>query len=178
MNWDPNFQEKILRMLVGHDRIERLVDRRDTTVPETFVPSATRFAIVCELIQFWVHPRAFLGTLGGWSGRKGDGLYKIITDDGYVLAVRRYEGRAGGPDIWGIERLRLGDSVPEVLVIDYGPTPIFHQDAWVMKTIAKRCHPCPREEARLLCWIPITGAVAANSANETRSGDKRYVVVR
>lgn len=177
MNWDRSFDEKILRAVVGDDRIESLVDRRDTSVPETFVPSARGFAIVSDGLLFLVHPMAHLGMLGGWVGGKRKGLYRAATDDGYFIAVPRYEGRAGGPDLWGIERLCLREKIPaEVLAFGFGPTPIFHRDPTIAKAIAKRCHPYPREEAQLLRWIPITGEVAANSENELRPGEKPYVV--
>jgi hypothetical protein len=162
MNWNRNIEEMKLRSMIG-DKFESFVDRRDTGVPETFVPSARGLAIAGPILMCLTYHRAHSGMFGGWLGREPEGLYKTVARDDYVLSVRRHDGWAGGEDLWSVERLRLGEKIFETLAFDFGPTPIFLRCPITAKHIAKHCHPYPKEDARYLRWIPSTGEVARNS---------------
>jgi hypothetical protein len=48
-------------------------------------------------------------------------------------------------------RRPLGSNAGDVLSLD--STPIFFTDPKWAKELAKACHPCPRKEAKGLCWV-------------------------
>ena len=60
--------------------------------PKSLCHPRERFGFVSDGLLFLVHPMAHLGMLGGWVGGKRNGLYRAATDDGYFIAVPRYEG--------------------------------------------------------------------------------------
>jgi hypothetical protein len=138
--------------LTDLDVIEEVINRNSVEIPDTFLPSANRIALV-NLNFLWLanppppHP---FQRAGHWSGRAREGVYRKIGVD-YVLSVRRY-GK-----LWSIERkvYKVFGAPVEVLAFASGPTPIFLRSHEEAKMIARPCHPNPREETQSV-WIPIS----------------------
>jgi hypothetical protein len=139
--------EKIFRVL--HERLfEDVIDRSKCEIPDTFVPSAKLIALGNDLLLYSANPLAYYGTNTPyrWIGRVRSGLFRMVADP-YILEVRRYG------NLWGIER--VDGPIHEVLAFAYGPTLIFHRQHQAAMTLAKDCHPKPREEAQCMSWVPI-----------------------
>lgn len=133
------------------DLVEEFIDRSNVDIPNTFVPSAKYIAVVGNNLLFLVHPvpRYRKRPSCHWVVFERNRLFRTVGQNGYFLSVRRYG------ETWGIERERLGEGVHEVLGFSFGPTPIFFRRPQWATFVAKACHPCPREEAKALGWIPI-----------------------
>ena len=140
----------------------RFIDRREASnagIPATFMPSATRFAVVGGSYRFCylAHPMGYYGATrkSSWVGGKRERLFETLTfnSDGYALVVREYGDRRAYGELWSVQR--DGAGVLEVLALDADP--IFWTIPKIAKAMAKLCHPNPRHEARCLHWIPMEG---------------------
>jgi len=148
MTSDHALDENKLR-LTHDDLVEEFIDRRNAEIPETFVPSANGIALVdCKVLWLAYRPGSRL-SVGQWVGRAREGLFMKFSDN-HFLSVRRY-GK-----LWSIERLKMGTITDEVLAFAFGPTPILLDDHKLARMLARQCHPSLREEARCVCWIPMT----------------------
>ena len=112
------------------------------------MPSAKLIALGNDLTVYLANPLAYYGKNKPyrWVGRVRSGIFRMGTD-AYILEVRRY-GK-----LWGIER--VDGPIHDVLAFTYGPTPIFFREQQAAMTLAKHCHPKPREEAQCMSWVPI-----------------------
>ena len=135
------------------------IDRSKAELPVTFMPSAKKIALVDEFIVYLVHPMPLFGQNppSGWRLSGRNDLFRNVGANGYILYVRRYgEVGTGYEGMWGIERQRFREEIPEVLAFDFRPTPIFLKYPQEAIFVAKSCHPTPRQEAQCLRWVPIT----------------------
>jgi hypothetical protein len=150
MTCDRVFDEGLFRLLYD-GLFKDFVDRRNSEIPDTFVPSAKGVAVGHDLLLSLVNPLATYGKHKPyrWVGRAREGMFRMFAGD-YLLEVRRY-GK-----LWGIERKLLFENIHEVLAFDFGPTPIVHRKQQPAMALAKYCSPKPREEAQwCLSWVPI-----------------------
>jgi hypothetical protein len=151
MTIDCSIDEKTFR-LMHPDTIKEVINRNNLELPDTFVPSANRIALVSAHLLLLVKPPWVYPPVGRWSGGLRKGWFRWFrADGGYILAVRRY-GK-----LWSIQRQKLGETC-EVLAFEFGPTPILLQDHEYARRIARQCHPSPCKEARC-SWIPIAASI-------------------
>ena len=163
-DWHPSPNEYVFRQQLdlfleevsSDPLIEQFIDRRNASIPDTFVPSAKGIAtfsqFLVELVNREALYRLWVGTRPrGWVGKcRGDQVFCSPSSACFV-AVRRY-GK-----LWAVERKmkRDGQYVHEVLCLAFGPTPIFHRlNVWAI-TLAQHCHPDLRDELQWLRWVPI-----------------------
>ena len=153
----------------------RFIDRREASnagILATFMPSATRFAVVGGSNRFCylAHPMGYYGATrkSSWVGGKPERLFETLSfnADCYMLAVREYGDRRAYGELWSVQRSHVIEQVAtggasqrvrvhEVLALDADP--IFWTIPKIAKAMAKLCHPNPRPEARCLHWIPLEG---------------------
>lgn len=138
MNSDPNV-------------IEEVLNRNSVEIPDTFVPSANRIALVSSKLVWLVSEPGLRPPVGEWFGGVREGLFERFDFDGdYNLSIRRYG------ELWSIERKKLEPAtIGEVLAFAFGPTPILLQNHKLARMVARQNDPSPREEAQCL-WIPVT----------------------
>jgi hypothetical protein len=142
--------DKLNFRLLYEGLFEDFIDRSNAEIPDTFVPSAKGIAVFHDMLLYLANPLAMYGTHRPyrWVNVVSQGKFMMGADP-YILSVCRY-GK-----LWSIERRHLDERTNEVLAF-VGPTPIFHRKQQAAMTLAKCCHPNPREEAQwCLSWVPI-----------------------
>lgn len=154
---------RIFRLLHGA-LVEDFIHRNNVGVPNTFVPSATGFAVtecICLLrLLYLAHPKGMYGHSPRWRwiGGERKHLYWTYTFDDHSYSLRGYGCTSDGYEqLWAIEKEREGfgeSKVHNVLALD--STPILLTDPKIAKLVAQLCHPNPPEEANSPRWIPIT----------------------
>ena len=157
LNEDGNVLKIILMM--REDVVKDVIDRSHVKVPNTFVPSATQFAIANDAgLLYSAHPMGMYGISPrwGWCGGARKHLFEMYRSDLGWFSVRGYGCTlAGYKEFWAIEHAPFGKSiVQDVLALD--STPIFLTCPKIAKLIAQFCHPSPGQVAESLRWIPIT----------------------
>jgi hypothetical protein len=151
MTVDCVIDEKLFRLMnPDPDVIEEVINRHSVGIPDTFVPSANRIALVGSKLVWLVTQPGLYPPVGDWVGGAREGLFRRFGFGGdYILSIRRYD------KLWSIERQKLGATTSEVLAFAFGPTPILLRNHKVARMVARQCHPSLREEAQCL-WIPVT----------------------
>ena len=152
---DDDTTINVLRML-DDGVIKEIIDRGVVEVPRTFMPSATQFAVADDGRFFCLAYSAGMYHIllrRKWFGGVREKRLDVLTKDCHWLSVRGYGCMLTRyKNLWAIARRPLGSNAGDILSLN--STPIFFTDPKWAKELAKACHPCPRKEAKGLCWVP------------------------
>jgi hypothetical protein len=128
--------------------IDRVVDRNEARLPEWFAPLARGAAIASDTLLYEAGHRRGLRRPRGWRETSPD---YFVRDIGWnsLLLVRESDETG----LWTIERLSEArqSEVDEVLVFEFGWTPIFTPSSQSAMRLAMYCH--ENEPPRGLRWI-------------------------
>jgi hypothetical protein len=157
MDNDFALDEKIRQLLdpatltVPPKVIKEYIDRDRANVPASFVPSATRLAVITwDIFRFlpW-DPCA----RWKWRGRASEGVKRGSTRAFPAFFKIR---RCG--ELWAIERYAFKDKHEgggfQVLCFDPGPVPIVHEKYDLLIELTQTCTPEPPDNINWLRWVP------------------------
>jgi hypothetical protein len=129
---------------------DKILDRHKARLPDWFLPFARGVAIPSYRLLHQIGYRRGMPRPHGWC-ESNDGFFRLGMGIGTKLIVRqcddldlwtveRWTGLLGNAELWGPE-------VDEVLVLNFGATPIFTREASAAMVLARHCHvtgPLPR----------------------------------
>jgi hypothetical protein len=151
---DPELQTRIFNMFIDSDSdlIERYVERKDTEIPATFVPSANGFVIPTDALEALLYRLRRGECTVHVKGKE----YSALSEDGF-LWVRKYG------DLWSIERLEFSQPLglrDEVLAFTVRPDtvlPILTHKRDAAMRFCKAADPEPGQgaEAAGISWVPL-----------------------
>lgn len=123
--------------------IKEVIDRSEITLPHWFVPLARGIAIASDHLLHRAGYRPGSYRPRGWRKTAVDVFIKCPVADKDMnfanLAVRQYADQSW----WTIERYREGrkyEEITDVLVFDFGSTPIFCWNYQSAMRLAEYCH--------------------------------------
>jgi hypothetical protein len=155
---EPGCEKAILQLALKNDLIEKYVRRKETEVPDTFVPCAQGLVVAGDGLYFSPELGYREMRRGEWGGGVKAGQYFAISRDGFFW-VRKYGC------FWSIERSDFREQ-PALqaqvlaLVFETKTLPILCRYPELAKRTARSCDPHPHERAKKagIHWVPLSGA--------------------
>jgi hypothetical protein len=141
--WRAFCNERLPRLI-----IDRVIDRNEARLPEWFAPLARGLAIASDALLYEAGHRHGVRRPRGWRETSRDYFVREIGWNSLLLV--RESDETG---LWTIERLGepRQSEVDEVLVFEFGWTPIFTQSSQSAMRLAMYCH--ENEPPSGLRWI-------------------------